>query len=84
MEVFIVLITVTIRIKVHILMHFVLLLMYTGDVVLDWSPLFSVVKVIPDNSEYLVSSTVTVTICLLYHGQKVHIYLFSYTSQSCC
>ena len=41
---------------------------------LDWNPLFSVVKVTPDNSEYLVSNTVTVTVSLLYHGQKVGIH----------
>ena len=43
----------------------------SGDVTLDWSPLFSVVKVAPDNSEYIVSNVVTVTVSLLYHGQKV-------------
>ena len=46
---------------------------FSGDVVLDWSPLFSVVKVTPDNSEYIVSNTVTVTISLRYHGQKVYL-----------
>ena len=40
---------------------------------LDWNPLFSIVTVTPDNSEYLVSNTVTVTVSLLYYDQKVGI-----------
>ena len=39
--------------------------------VLDWNPLFSIIKVIPDNSEYMIENTVTMTINLQYNGQKV-------------
>ena len=54
------------------------MILISDDVVLDWNPLFSV-KVTPDNSEYLVSNTVTVTVSLLYHGQKVRMSNYCHT-----
>ena len=60
------------------LVYMIIIIIISDDVVLDWNPLFSVVKVTPDNSEYLVSNTVTVTVSLLYHGQKVGIHNIIY------